>query len=174
MCIFPCQSCRRTSCLTSMCSFAVDDVTGDQTLPQEFYAWNFSALHKWAKIIVIIIITISQDSLLARAKCCEFKSLAGAAGEFISPESTLCADSHLVSVSTPVLPQLHVKDPGHSATSVGGRLHLNTHTPLTQQSRSGLTMPLSKHSVGTYQETSSRATRQGSLGHNHLSSLSHC
>ena len=31
--------------------------------------------------------------------------------------------------STPVLPQLHVKDPGHSAKSAGGRLQLNTHTP---------------------------------------------
>ena len=30
--------------------------------------------------------------------------------------------------STPVLPQWHVKDPGHSAKSAGGRLHLNTHT----------------------------------------------
>ena len=28
--------------------------------------------------------------------------------------------------STPVLLQWHVKDPGHSAKSVGGRLHLNT------------------------------------------------
>ena len=40
--------------------------------------------------------------------------------------------------------------------------------------RSGLTMPLSRHSVGTYQETSSHATRQGTLGHSRLSSLSHC
>ena len=52
--------------------------------------------------------------------------------------------------STSVLPQWHVKDPGHSAESAGGRLHLNTHTPLIQRSRSGLTMPLSRHSVGTY------------------------
>ena len=52
-----------------------------------------------------------------------------------------------------MLPQWHVKDPGHSAKSAGGRLHLNTHTPLAQRSLSGLTMPLSKHSVGTYPET---------------------
>ena len=32
------------------------------------------------------------------------------------------------------------------------RLHLNMHTSLTQQSRSGLTMPLSRYSVGTYLE----------------------
>ena len=76
--------------------------------------------------------------------------------------------------STPVLPLWHVKDPSHSAKSACGRLHLNTHTPLTQQSRSGLTMPLSRRSVGTYPETSSHATRQGTLSHNRLSSLSHC
>ena len=35
------------------------------------------------------------------------------------------------------------------AKSADGRLYLKTHTPLTQQSRSGLTMPLSRHSVGT-------------------------
>ena len=39
--------------------------------------------------------------------------------------------------STPVLPQWHVKDPGHSAGSAGGRLNLNMHTPLAQRSRSG-------------------------------------
>ena len=44
--------------------------------------------------------------------------------------------------STSVLPQWHVKGPGHSANSAGGRLHLNTHKRLTQQSRIGLTMPV--------------------------------
>ena len=34
-------------------------------------------------------------------------------------------------------------------------------------------MPLSRHSVGTYQETSSHATLQGTLGHSRLSLLSH-
>ena len=36
-----------------------------------------------------------------------------------------------------------------------GRLNLNTHTLLTQRSRSGLTMPLCRHSVGTCHELSS-------------------
>ena len=103
-----------------------------------------------------------------------FRISAGATGAFSSPESTLCADSLFGVRSTPVLPQWHVKDPGHSAKSVNGKLHLNTHTPLIQQSRSRLTMPLSRHSVGTYQETSSHATRQGTFGHSRLSSLSHC
>ena len=76
--------------------------------------------------------------------------------------------------SIPGLAQWHVKDPGHSAKSAGGRLHLNTHIPLTQRSRSGLTMPLSRHSAGTYPETSSHATCQGTFGHSRLSSLSRC
>ena len=54
---------------------------------------------------------------------------AGAAGEFSSPGSTFCADSYFGIRSTPVLPQHHVKDRGHSAKSAGGRLQLNTHTP---------------------------------------------
>ena len=45
------------------------------------------------------------------------------------------------------VPQWHVKDPGHSAKSADGRLHLNTHKPLTQRSRSGPTLTLSRHSV---------------------------
>ena len=51
---------------------------------------------------------------------------------------------------------------------------LNTHTSLTQRSRSGLIMPLSRHSVGAYPETKSHATCQGTFGHSRLSSLSHC
>ena len=35
-------------------------------------------------------------------------------------------------------------------------------------------MSLFENSVETYQETSSRTTRQGTLGHSRLSSLSHC
>ena len=50
-----------------------------------------------------------------------------AAGEFSSPGSTFCADSYFGISSTPVLTQYHVKDPGHSAKSAGGRLQLNTH-----------------------------------------------
>ena len=77
--------------------------------------------------------------------------------------------------SIPVLLQWHMKDPIHLANSAGGRLHLNSaYIPLTQGSRSGLTMPLSRHSVGTYQEMSSHVTHQGTLGQSRLSLLSHC
>ena len=95
-------------------------------------------------------------------------------GKFSSAESTFCADSSFGVRSTPVLPQWHVKDPSHSAKSAGGRLHLNTHTPLTQQSWSELTMPLSIHSVGTYPETSSHATCLGTFSHSCLCLLNHC
>ena len=46
----------------------------------------------------------------------------GAAEEFSSPGSTFSADSYFGIRSTPVLTQKHVKDPGHSAKSAGGRL----------------------------------------------------
>ena len=72
-----------------------------------------------------------------------------------SPELTLFPGSY--SVSVPVLQQWHVKDPGPSAKYADGRLHLDTHTPLTQRSWSGLTIPLSRHSMGTYQEMSIHA-----------------
>ena len=54
---------------------------------------------------------------------------AGTAGELSSPWSTFCADYYFGIRSTPVLPQQHVKDPGRSAKSAGGRLPLNTHAP---------------------------------------------
>ena len=72
-----------------------------------------------------------------------------------------------------MLLQWHVKDPGHSAKCVDGSLHPNMHTRLTLRSRGGLSVPLSTHSVGTFLETSSHATRQGTSSHSRLSSLSH-
>ena len=94
--------------------------------------------------------------------------------EFSSPESTLRADSCSVSVPLPVLPQRHIKDPSLSAKSAGGRVHLNMHTPLTQRSQSELTLPLSRHSVGTYLETNLNSSCQETVGHSRLSPLSHC
>ena len=120
----------------------------------------------------------SQDSLLVRASDSLLKGLSSnssiSGGRlFFSKVNFVCWLLSAV-CSTPVLPQWHVKDPGHSAKSAGGRINLNMHTPLTQQSRSGLTMPLSRHSVGTYQEMRSHAIHQGTLGLSGLSLLSHC
>ena len=73
-----------------------------------------------------------------------------------------------------MLLQWHVKDPGHSVRSAGGRIHLNMHTFLTQQSWTGLTKLLSRHSVGTYRETNSQLVREHYFCHSYLSLLSHC
>ena len=73
-----------------------------------------------------------------------------------------------------MLLQWHIKDPGHSAKSAGGWLHLSTHTPLTQQSWSGLTLPLSRHNVGTEPEMSSYASFQETFSHSHLGLLNYC
>ena len=99
--------------------------------------------------------------------------LAEVVGDLSSLELSVCW--LLLGVcSTSVLLQWHVKDPGHSAKSAGGRLHLNMYTLLTQWSRSWLAMLLSRRSVWVYPETSSHAICQGTLGPSRLSSLSHC
>ena len=85
---------------------------------------------------------------------------ARAADKFSSPESTLCADSYSVSVPPPCHRSGTLKNPVIlPKVQVAG----NTNTPLTQQSRSGLTMPLSRQSVEIYLETSPHATHQGTL-----------
>ena len=107
---------------------------------------------------------VSVDSLVdrrTRGRKDVFRYLAGAAGKFSSPELTFFADTY--SVSDP----LHVKDPGHSAKNAGGRLHLNTHSPLTLGSPGRLTM-LTGHSVGTYQVN--KLTRNSSGNARQLSS----
>ena len=70
---------------------------------------------------------------------------AGAVGEFSSPESALCADSYSVSVPPPCYRSGTQKTPVIlREKNADGWLHLYTHTPLTQRSRSGLTIPLSR------------------------------
>ena len=51
----------------------------------------------------------------------------GGAGEFFFQCQLSVLTLISASVSTPVLPQKHVKDPGHSAKRAGGRLQLKTH-----------------------------------------------
>ena len=70
-------------------------------------------------------------------------------GEISSPELTPCAVPTLIRCLFHPMLQ-HVKDSGHCAKSAGGRLHLNTHTPMTQQSQSGLSM-LSRYTEETFQ-----------------------
>ena len=107
--------------------------------------FNIRALHSYAarprKTFIIIHLlsghfalcyVSSGDSSVVRVsdswlKSCRFKSLQEQWEIFFSPWSTFCADSYFGLCSTPVLPQQHVKDPGHSARSAGGRLQLNMH-----------------------------------------------
>ena len=65
-------------------------------------------------------------------------------GKIISPESALRADSYSVSVPPRVTAVVRKRP-----RSFRQKRRWQTHTPLTQRSRSGLTMPLSGHSVGT-------------------------
>ena len=74
---------------------------------------------------------------------------AGAVGEFSSPELTFCADSYSVSIQS-CITAVACKRSRSFCQSAGGRLCLNTHTPLTQWSQSRLTI-LSRHSVRIYQ-----------------------
>ena len=48
---------------------------------------------------------------------------------FSSQWSTFCVGSYFSTPSTPILSQWHVKDPGHSSKSAGGRFRLNRHAP---------------------------------------------
>ena len=96
----------------------------------------------------------SQDSLLvrkpdSRSKGCEFESRQERRENFLL-QCQLCVLTLIRCPFHPMLPQWHVKGPGHSAKGAGGMLHPNTHTPLTQRCRGGLTM-LSRHSVGSSQ-----------------------
>ena len=79
--------------------------------------------------------------------------LARVGEKFSSPELALCADSYSVSVPPQCYCSGTQKTPVILPKSAGGRLYLNMHTSLTQRSWSGLTMPLSRHIVGTYLET---------------------
>ena len=54
--------------------------------------------------------------------------LAGAVGDFSSPEVIFCADWYSLSAAPACYFSGAQKDPGHSARSASGRLHLNTYT----------------------------------------------
>ena len=71
---------------------------------------------------------LSGQSAGLMMKRSPFRGPAETAGEPSSPESTLCV---FISVSVPasVLPQQHVKDPGHSAQSAGDGLLVITYAP---------------------------------------------
>ena len=123
-------------------------------------------------------IYLSRDSLLVKRMTRDRKVTSSNPGRsggriFFSKVDFVCCLLFGVR-GTPMLPQWHIKDPGLYAKRGRSRLYLNTHAPLTQRSRSGLTRPLPRHRVEIYRETSLHATRQGTLGHSRLGSLSRC
>ena len=85
--------------------------------------------------------------MLAESRTRDRKVVTGAVQNKFLLQSELSVLTLIRCPFHPVLPQWHVKDPGHSAKSAGGGLHLNTHSSCTQRSRSRLTM-LSRHRVG--------------------------
>ena len=97
------------------------------------------------------------------------------------PLSEISSDCHIAVICSDC--QLHVRSSDCDLAVISSDSTLRYLPSLMQSviftgnylgSRSGLTMPLSRHCVRTYRETSSHATRQGTLGHCRLSSLSHC
>ena len=67
------------------------------------------------------------------------------------------------------------KRPRSFCQNCRSQVNLNTHIPLTQRSRSGLTMPLSRHSVETYQRGNELTSNSsGNTRSSRLSLLSHC
>ena len=85
-------------------------------------------------------------------KGCEFESRQ----ENFLLQSQLCMLTFMWCPFYPCVTTVTCKRPQSFCQSTGGRLHLNMLTPFTQRSWSELTMLLSRHSVGTYQEMSSR------------------
>ena len=154
----------------SVCIVLLHSLYGCLRIPEGPFSLNKELLVRLGHI---------RDSLLVRLSArLEIETLwvlipTGAAGEFSSPAVNFVCWLLFGVRSIHMLPQWHVKDPGHYAKSAGSRLHLNTHVPLTQRSRSGLTMPLCRHSVGTYWAMSSQATCQGTFSNSHLSLLFH-
>ena len=80
---------------------------------------------------------------------------AGAAGEFSSPELTLCADPNSVSVPPPCY---------HSGTLRTPVILPKVQWQVTPKHAYSLYSTMSRHSVGTYPETSSHATCQVTFG----------
>ena len=122
----------------------------------------------------------SQDSLLVRLRALDL----GLKGSKFEPrlkqqenfllQRQLCVLTLIQCPFHPHVTAVACKRPrSFCQKNTGGRLQLNMHTPFTKWSQSGPTIPLSRQSMGTYQKMSSQATHQGTLGHSHLSSLSH-
>ena len=109
------------------------------------FVWFYFLVCVWDKIFLMLTLKLGTKHVLTKQVCCKYSR------EF---------QYHTISCYT--RKSLNEKFVGWEGLGMG------------MGSRSGLTVPLSRHCVGTYQKMSSHATSQGSHGHSHLSSLSHC
>ena len=128
---------------------------------------------------LLLSLTGSRDSLFVRAlyswsKGCKFESWQERQENF-PLQSQLCVLTLIRCAFHPCVTAVAGKRPRSFCQKCRWQVTpKHAYTPFTQQSWSGLTMPLSRHSLGIYQEVSSHATCQETLRHNHLSLFSHC
>ena len=106
-------------------------------------------------------------------KDCEFESRQKRWENFLI-QSQLCVLTLIQCLFHPLVTPVACKRPRSFCKKCRWQVTLKHAYTLTQQSQIGLSMPLCRHSVGTYKETSSHSTHQETLGHSHPSSLSHC
>ena len=109
----------------------------------------------------------------SRWKGWEFESRQERRENFLVQSQLCVLTLYSVSASTPCYGSGTLKTPVIlPKVQVAGSKHAYTLDPTKSEWADN--MLLSRLSVGTYQETSSHATRHGTLGHSRLSSLSHC
>ena len=119
-----------------------------------------------------------KDSLLVQAldsrlKGCEFESRQERRENFLL-QSQLCVLTLIWCPFHPCVTAVACKRPQSFCQKCRWQVTPKHAYTLDPTNWSGLTMSLSRNSVGTYQETSSHAIHRGTLGHSRLSSLSHC
>ena len=144
-----------------------------QRTPRQHNAQLSSTRRPWTDKHGLRVLMGSRDSSLVTApdswsKGCVFESQKELRENFLL-SSQLCVLALIRCPFHPLVTAVAHKRPQALCQKCKWQV---THTPLTKQSQSGLTTPLSRHSVETYKETSSHPIRQGTLSH--LSSLSHC
>ena len=149
------------------------------TVQERFVSQTICAcLLAWWCFCFVLLLLLRWDSLLVECrtrdgKVASLKPGRSSRGIFFSRVNFLCWLLFGVR-STPHVTTVACKRPQSFCQKCIWQVKPKHMYTLTQQSRSGLTMLLSRHSEETYQEMSSHAAHQGTLGYSHLSSMSHC
>ena len=162
--------------ISLLLSYATWVVRGGRNLQFSRYIPTYCSI--WWFIHIIIFPVWSWDSLLVRArdsqsKGCEFESQQEQQENFLL-QSQLCVLTHIRCPCHPCITTVAHKRPQSFCQKCKWQVTPETHIdPWPNEVGVGW-LPLSGHNVGTYPETSSHATCQGTLGHSRLRSLSHC